>query len=137
MPMSETQPGRLVVLSEQECWDHLGSRPVGRIAWSGPHGVTVVPVNFAVEDGAIVLRTSPYSQMARECVDREVGFETDVVDLVTHSGWSVLVQGRCTRERHVSEAPTPWVTGPRTLGLRIEVRAISGRRLTPPGAAGA
>lgn len=134
VPMSPSQPGRLVELSEQECWDHLGSRPVGRIAWAGPHGVSVVPVNFAVEDGAVVLRTSPYAQLARECVDHEVGFEVDVVDLVTHSGWSVLVQGRCTRERQASQAPTPWVTGPRTLGLRIEPRTISGRRLTPPDA---
>ncbi|KAB2810815.1 pyridoxamine 5'-phosphate oxidase family protein [Pimelobacter simplex] len=134
MPMSETQPGRLVVLGEQECWDLLRSRPVGRIAWSGPHGVVVVPVNFAVDDGAVVLRTSPYSQLAREGTDREVGFEVDLVDVEAHSGWSVLVQGRCTRDRHASDAPTPWVTGPRTLGLRIEARAVSGRRLSPPHA---
>jgi len=132
--MSETQPGRLVVLGEQECWDLLRSVPVGRIAWSGPHGVVVVPVNFAVADGAVVLRTSPYAQLAREGVDREVGFEVDLVDAGTHSGWSVLVQGKCTRDRNASPAPTPWVTGPRTLGLRIEARSVSGRRLGPPPA---
>ena len=135
MPMSEAQPGRLVVLSDEECWDHLRSRPVGRIAWSGTHGVSVIPVNFAVVDGDVVLRTSPYSLMARDCADRDVAFEVDDVDDLEHEGWSVLVQGRCTRDRIASDAPTPWVTGPRTLGLRITPHTVTGRRVSRQRAA--
>ncbi|GAA3645958.1 hypothetical protein GCM10022237_01830 [Nocardioides ginsengisoli] len=135
MPMSEVQPGRLITLSDDECWDHLRSRPVGRIAWSGAQGVSVIPVNFAVEDGDLVIRTSPYSLMARDCADRDVAFEVDDFDGLAHEGWSVLVQGRCTRDRIASDAPTPWVTGPRTLGLRITPRQVAGRRVSRPSAA--
>jgi hypothetical protein len=134
MSMSETHPGRLVELDAEECWQRIRSRTVGRLAWSGAHGISVIPVNFAVDDGAIVLRTSPYSLMARDCVDRDVAFEVDEIDEVGHTGWSVLLQGPCTRDRQASDAPRPWVTGPRTLGLRVEVRTVSGRRVTPPSA---
>ncbi|WGX99149.1 pyridoxamine 5'-phosphate oxidase family protein [Nocardioides sp. L-11A] len=125
----DAQPGRLVVLSEEECWELLRSRPVGRLAWSGADGVSVIPVNFAVADGAVLLRTTPYSLMARDCADREVAFEVDDIDEQRHGGWSVLVRGRCERERVASDGPRPWVTGPRVLGLRIAVGSVTGRRL--------
>lgn len=142
MPMSETQPvqpgqpaqpGRLVVLSDDECWDLLRSRPVGRVAWQGLQGVSVVPVNFEVLDEQILLRTTPYSLMARDCAEREVAFEVDTVDIDHHAGWSVLVRGRCHREERLPDGPTPWVTGPRVLGLRITPRTVTGRRIQPAG----
>ena len=42
MPTSDVRPGRLVVLSDDECWSLLRSRPVGRLAWSGDDGVTIL-----------------------------------------------------------------------------------------------
>jgi len=137
MPTSEARPGRLVVLSDDECWELLGSRPVGRVAWSGSQGVTVVPVNFVVDGDAVVLRTSPYSLMARDCDGREVAFETDQIDEAGHQGWSVLVRGRCEREHRPTEGPHPWATGSRVLGLRIAVRSLTGRRVVSSTGAGA
>ena len=134
VPMTGIQPRRLVALSEDECWDHLRSRSVGRIAWSGDEGVSVVPVNFVVEDGAILLRTTPYSLMARDCTARDVAFEADAFDDATHTGWSVLVRGRCERQDRAGDAPLPWATGSRVLGLRIEARVVTGRRLVSPAA---
>ncbi|WP_436700353.1 pyridoxamine 5'-phosphate oxidase family protein [Nocardioides sp. BYT-33-1] len=131
---SDVQPGRLVVLSEEECWELLRSRPVGRLAWSGAEGMSVVPVNFAVGEGTVLLRTTPYSLMARDCADREVAFEVDDIDEQRHDGWSVLVRGRCVRERIASDGPRPWVTGPRVLGLRIAVGSVTGRRLVSSSA---
>lgn len=133
MSQSDIQPGRLVVLSDQECWDLLRTQPVGRIAWSGLQGVSIVPVNFAVAEQAIVLRTTPYSLLARDSGDREVAFEVDRFDVDTHEGWSVLVRGRCRRVHHATERPEPWVTGARVLDLQIDVRAVSGRRIVPAG----
>ncbi|WGY04496.1 pyridoxamine 5'-phosphate oxidase family protein [Nocardioides sp. QY071] len=138
MPTSDVRPGRLVVLSDDECWSLLRSRPVGRLAWSGDDGVTVLPLNFAVVDNTVLLRTTPYSHLARDCEGSEVAFEVDELDEEVHTGWSVLVRGRCTRERQPSPGPTPWATGPRVLSLRIDVASVSGRRiLSPPSAAGA
>ena len=137
MPTSEARPGRLVVLSEEECWELLRARPVGRLAWCGDRGVCVVPVNFSADGEAVRLRTTPYSLMARECSGREVAFEVDAIHEEQHSGWSVLVRGRCERDDHPADEPRPWVTGSRVLGLRITVRSVTGRRLLSPGEAGA
>ncbi|MCX6399175.1 MAG: pyridoxamine 5'-phosphate oxidase family protein [Propionibacteriales bacterium] len=134
MPMSDLNPGRLVVLSEKECWDLVRSRPVGRIAWSGTEGVSVTPVNYTVAHGVILVRTTPYSLLARDCPEREVAFEVDDLDENVHGGWSVVLHGRCRREERSSEGNATWVTGPRVLGLRIDVRSVSGRRVEPaPG----
>lgn len=126
---SDIQPGRLAVLSDPECWDLLRTQPVGRIAWSGIQGVSVVPVNYLVVDGAIALRTTPYSLLARDSADREVAFEVDQFDPERHDGWSVLVRGRCGRVHRTADRPVPWVTGARVLDLEIDVRSISGRRV--------
>lgn len=137
MPTSDVRPGRLVVLSDDECWDLLRSRPVGRVAWSGMQGVSVVPVNYAVDEDAVLLRTTPYSLMARDCAGRDVAFEVDSIDEASHDGWSVLVRGRCEREERTGEGPRPWATGSRVLGLRIAVRLITGRRIVLSPEAGA
>ena len=125
------QPGRLVVIGEDECWDLARTRPVGRLAWQGAQGVSVIPVNFAIEDREVLLRTTPYSLMARDCVDREVAFEIDMLDEHDHSGWSVLLRGRCQRSERLPAGGAPWATGPRVLALRMEVHTVTGRRLVP------
>lgn len=133
--MADTKLSRLVVLSEPECWEHLRSRSVGRLAWAGAEGVSVVPVNFAVDGDAILIRTTAYSLMGRECGGRDVAFEVDAIDDAEHIGWSVLAHGRCERQERASEGPAPWASGSRVLGLRIVVRSLTGRRLLSPGAA--
>ena len=37
--------GRLVDLLPDECWELAASQPIGRLAWTGPHGrLAVIPV---------------------------------------------------------------------------------------------
>lgn len=137
MQTSDVRPGRLVVLSGDECWDLLRTRPVGRVGWCGIEGVSVVPVNYAIDGDTVLLRTTPYSLMARDCAGREVAFEVDEINDERHEGWSVLVRGRCEREERPSDGQRPWATGSRLLGLRISVRSLTGRRIVSSGAAGA
>ena len=129
---SESTPDvRLVDLTPAECWDLAASRPVGRLAWNGPHGPTVIPVNFSVDGQSVVLRTSAYTAAAQEAEDGPVAFQVDSFDSEAHTGWSVLMRGRAHRETVDSDHadPQPWVPGPRTLRLRIEVDEITGRAL--------
>ena len=129
---SPTQ-GRMVELSRDECWELAASRPVGRLAWTGPHGrLTVIPVNFTVADRSVHIRTAAYSAAARECDDSPVAFEIDTFDEAARSGWSVLMRGHA----HVDFASPPgdhgpdvWVDGARHLQLRVEVEEITGRRI--------
>jgi nitroimidazol reductase NimA-like FMN-containing flavoprotein (pyridoxamine 5'-phosphate oxidase superfamily) len=125
-------PPRVVDLSPEECWELASAQPVGRLAWSGAHGPTIIPVNFTVDGAEVLVRTAAHSEVARECDDSAVAFEVDHVDSSTRSGWSVLMRGRA----HLAYGPSGhaepdvWVPGPRNLLLRIDVTEVTGRRIT-------
>jgi hypothetical protein len=122
----------LVDLPTEECWQLLMSRPVGRLAWSGPHGPTVIPVNFTADGQNVLIRTKAYSEAARECDDTMVAFQVDSFDEEARQGWSVLVRGRAHFEYQsptTSGDPDVWVDGPRSLRLRVEVTEVTGRRI--------
>ena len=59
----------------------------------------VLPVNYKVQDGAIVFRTAengPLDEDLRTGIadaDYKVAFEIDDIDTAARRGWSVLVQG--------------------------------------------
>ena len=127
--------GALSELLEDECWDLLRTRTVGRVGWQGSGGPTIVPVNYVIDERAVIFRTAPYTDLGREGAVQEVAFQVDDLDPVARSGWSVLVRGRRRLDPEAyGKAPRPevWVGGSRWLVLRIEARTISGRRLTPP-----
>ncbi len=118
-------------LSEAECWELLAGTPAGRLAWSAASGIAVVPVNHAVHGRTVVVRTTAYSALARECDDSPVAFEIDHLDPQDRGGWSVLARGVAHVE--LASAPGPdvdvWPTGPRPLRVRIDVTGVSGRRV--------
>ena len=131
MTAPEPHPGStLTDLAEAECWTLLGTRPVGRLVWSGAAGLTVLPVNYLATTGRILLRTAAYASVARECRDTEVAFQVDDIDEDTHTGWSVLVRGRC-RDADPDDEPDPdvWAPGTRRVLFAIEAREVTGRRL--------
>ncbi|WP_148616337.1 pyridoxamine 5'-phosphate oxidase family protein [Nocardioides rubriscoriae] len=123
----------LVDLSNDECWDLLRGTAVGRLAWNGTDGPTVVPVNFAVTTDGIDVRTTAYSAVAREADDGPVSFQADHLDPVTRTGWSVLAHGHVQIDWSFGRVDAPeidvWPTGPRSLRLHVEIEQISGRRL--------
>ena len=133
--MDVVQPGtgQLLDLTADECWTLAASMPVGRLAWSGAQGPTVVPVNFVVTEGQVHVRTAAYSAQARECDDSPVAFEIDEFDAESRTGWSVLLRGRAHLRYGGSRdvaAPEVWPAGARGLLLTIDVAETSGRRVT-------
>jgi nitroimidazol reductase NimA-like FMN-containing flavoprotein (pyridoxamine 5'-phosphate oxidase superfamily) len=122
---------QLVDLDEAECYRLAATEPVGRIAWTGPDGPTLVPVNFWLEDGAVHIRTAAYSALARETDDSRVAFEVDAYDADSRVGWSVLMLGRASVGFVGSGTPAPeaWPVGSKAAQLTIEVDRVSGRRL--------
>jgi nitroimidazol reductase NimA-like FMN-containing flavoprotein (pyridoxamine 5'-phosphate oxidase superfamily) len=131
-PDERAARGQLTDLTPNECWELLGTRPVGRLVWSGASGLTVVPLNYAVREGRILLRTAAYTSLARECRDREVAFQVDDIDADSHSGWSVLVRGYCRDVAAGSDdqAPDTWASGTRRVVFAVEAQEVTGRRLT-------
>lgn len=124
-------------LSAEQCDRLLRGNVVGRVAVATPTGPHIVPVNYAVVDDAVVLRTTPYSVLGTYGRDAVLAFEVDHADHAEQHGWSVVVRGRAEAVTAAEDlervrsawSPRPWASGARTLVLRVPRTEVSGRRL--------
>lgn len=136
-PDDRTQ-GSIVELPEEECLALLGTTTVGRIAFVNDEGQQLVPVNFALIDGAIYFRTLPDGFLSSLAQGHEdVAFGVDHQD-VFRDGWNVTVRGAA---RGVEDRATinmvlsnhrlkPWAGGVRPLVIKISPSSINGRRVS-------
>lgn len=128
-------------LSEEECLRLISPGGVGRVAFTGAYGPTILPVNYRVADGVIVFRTRVGGTMDEdlrtgiENLEIKIAFEVDEIDVTRHEGWSVVVQGPI---HHITEDELPqltdpqvepWAGGPRDQYVRITPHRITGRRI--------
>ena len=67
-------------LDADECWALVSDAVVGRVGWSSPEGISVVPVNFRVVEGVIVFHTTHESFLAGLAAPTEVAFQVDEID---------------------------------------------------------
>ncbi len=126
-------------LTPAECRRLIAPGGIGRIAFSTVSGPVVLPVNFTVLGGSIVVRTNP-GTLIEAHGDERAAFEVDHVDEVLRQGWSVLVVGQAHRVlqsgelRHVREEAMvlPWPGGDRDVYVRIVPDQITGRRISAP-----
>lgn len=79
-----------------ECRRLIAPGGVGRIAFSAVAGPMVLPVDFSVVAGTIVLWTGAGTVISAHS-DDTVAFEVDHVDEALGQGWSVLVRGQAHR----------------------------------------
>jgi nitroimidazol reductase NimA-like FMN-containing flavoprotein (pyridoxamine 5'-phosphate oxidase superfamily) len=127
--------GGLIDLPPDECARLLAARSVGRVAWTGPAGPTVLPVNYVVVDDEIWFRTTAHSSFAKEVDDQPVAFQIDDVDDFTRSGWSVLVRGTArvvfdaTRLPRTWPGVETWPEGTHALHVVVEPHLLTGKRL--------
>ena len=122
-------------LTQAECWQLLAGQPVGRIGVTTRTGPEVYPVNYVVEDEAVLFRTDPGGKLASLTGSPAVCFEIDHVDTEARTGWSVLVKGPA-RQLHPNEreqaAGLPldyWAVGPKPHWVRIDPTEVTGRRI--------
>ena len=126
------------VLTHEECVDVLSEEEVGRIAWVAHGRPTLVPVNYAWDGEAVVVRSDPGSKL-NELRGAEVAFEIDRIDRHRKEGWSVVVHGTAD-EVSIDDWPAtglkphevylePWAPGAKLHWLRVTPRVISGRRV--------
>lgn len=131
--------GRFDQIDEADCWTLVQTATVGRVAFKGPEGVELLPVNFVPHEHAVYLRIDPTSvlgALAQPCDD--VTFEVDHHDDVFGHGWSVVLY--CSSdvvETHEAERALagttrlgPWASGDRPTVVRLAPDRITGRRVT-------
>jgi len=133
--------GRPVVtkLMPAECRQLIAPGGIGRIAFGTASGPVVLPVNFAMVAGTIVIRTGE-GTMIEGHADDQVAFEVDHLDEALCRGWSVLVRGPAHRVAHPAElhhirretALWPWPGDDRDIYVRIIPDRITGRRIESP-----
>lgn len=130
-------------LRADECRARLEGGGVGRVVLTGPPAPLALPVNYTVEEGAVLFRTSP--ALAERIVSLDVvGFEVDEIDDVGREGWSVIVTGPAERVDESEDSagiranrPEPWAGGDRRVTVRIEPVHITGRAIArKPGTSG-
>lgn len=128
-------------LSRTECEQRLADHHVGRVAWNAPDGPQLLPVNYALYAGEVVIRTSPSGVLGQLTSRCPVAFEIDEVDEGRRAGWSVLVRGMANQLRQPydvarlwsTEWVVPWAGGSRTVFVAITPRTISGRTVQATG----
>jgi uncharacterized protein len=123
-------------LSRDECIRLMGSVPVGRIVYTRQALPAVELVNFALDDGDIIIRTDSGGKLAAATRGAVVAFEADSVDDAGHTGWSVTVIGHARAVtdseeiRRLEQIPlTPWAPGKRDHFIRISSAIVNGRRI--------
>ena len=131
----------LVALAVDQCWRLVRDKVVGRVGFDVGRGPRIHPINYAVVDDTVVVRTSEDSELAlfseRFSAGALIAFEVDHINYELHQGWSVLMNGRVApidddeeRERlGRGWSPRPWAGGDRDHFIRITPVEITGRRL--------
>lgn len=121
-------------MSRAQCLELMRTESVGRIGVSIGALPVVLPINYILVAEDVVFRTIPGTRLDAAAKNTVVAFEVDSCAPNGSSGWSVLVQGRCS-EVTVSPkvdalALRAWasVGGVATRWVRIESSFLSGRR---------
>lgn len=130
-------------LDQAECLRLISPGGIGRIAFTGRYGLTVLPVNYKLHDGAIVFRTAQDSPTGEDLstgiahAEYQVAFEIDQISPETRDGWSVLIHGPAhhmlsddEQAAVAASGVAPWPRGVREHAIRIIPTTITGRRLT-------
>jgi nitroimidazol reductase NimA-like FMN-containing flavoprotein (pyridoxamine 5'-phosphate oxidase superfamily) len=131
----------LQCLSRDECLTLMASVPVGRIIYTRRALPAVELVNFALDEGDIVIRTDGSGKLAAATRGAVVAFEADQLDPAGQSGWSVTAVGPSSAVTDPGELARlatiglrSWVPGTRDHFIRISPVMLNGRRLCTGGA---
>jgi len=122
------------VLSEDESWNLLSSRALGRLVTCVDGYPEIFPVNFVVQRRTVLFRTAEFAtKLFTVVMNAHVVFEADDHDV--SEGWSVIVKGIAqvlNTDDEIEEAERaqllPWTAGSKPRYVRVEPSEISGRR---------
>ena len=124
------------MMDRDHCLRLLATDEVGRLAVVSGGAPVILPVNYAMDGEAVVLRTAAGTKL--DAAGTPACFEIDAFDRSTRHGWSVVVSGRleevdayAARDLARLQAldVSPWARGARDHVLRLVPSRITGRRV--------
>lgn len=119
-------------LTSEECWQFLADEELGRLAFRLVDEVHLVPVNYVVDDGDLLIRTAPGNKLLAAAMGSQTAFEIDRND--DRAACSVVVRGRLRQlgedeEHRLDVHPMrPWVTSPKYAVVALEPSEVTGRK---------
>ena len=123
-----------------ECLQLMASVPVGRVIYTRRALPAVELVNFALDQGDIVIRTDRSGKLAAAARGAVVAFETDCLDAARQAGWSVTAIGpsrEVTDPEEIGQLQkiglSSWAPGVREHFIRISPVIMNGRYLRAYG----
>jgi nitroimidazol reductase NimA-like FMN-containing flavoprotein (pyridoxamine 5'-phosphate oxidase superfamily) len=135
--MDQGAGGGFEALTDEECFEHLQHRSIGRVAVSLSGIPVVFPVNYQMIDGVIYFMSGEGIKLKAANRMDVVAFQIDEFDTCYHHGWSVLAVGT-TRvvddpglvDKVRRSGLRPWAPGHRDSVMQIKPEFVSGRRIT-------
>ena len=95
-------------------------------------------MNYVLVGDILTFRTGPTTEASWHAIFHDVAFEVDCIDVVRHTGWSVLVVGEATlleatslRMLDLSQTPQPWADSDRSIVAQFSLGRLTGRRVHP------
>jgi len=126
----------LEVLNREECRQLLSTRSLGRIGVTVAALPVVLPVNYQLVDGELVIQTERVSRLAGATQEAVVAFEVDDVDVDGAVGWSIAITGianEVTNPDVIAKLRllpfTRWVRSEDDRYVSISLDLMAGRRL--------
>ncbi|WP_234477516.1 pyridoxamine 5'-phosphate oxidase family protein [Streptomyces sp. MBT65] len=123
-------------LSREESLSLLAGIPLGRVGFTHRALPVIRPVNHLVDGDTIIIRTHTGSALTgSSSVAEVVVYEADDLDLLAHTGWSVMVTGRASRITapldisRYQKLLTPWIDKEMDHLISIASEIVTGFRL--------
>jgi hypothetical protein len=131
----------LVELTREQALALLGSVGFGRIVFTRGALPAIRPVNHALIDGRLVIRTHEGAALTSAAGGGGVvvAYEADAIDPDTHLGWSVVVTGFArlvtdpTALARYEQLLTPWIAERMEHAVAIQLDQVDGYWMTSTG----
>ena len=128
--MSSDNP--VEILAVDECWELLRGEEFARLAYRLVDEVHVVPLNYVVEGGGLLMRTASGNKLLSAALHSDVALEIDWHD--DDAAWSVVARGQLRLleedEHHRLDGlpQQPWVPTLKYDVIELVPTVITGRR---------
>ena len=122
-------------LSSAECDRLLRPGGVGILALRGDEEPILRPVNFAVHEKWIMMRTGVGQIFAAAENAEHASFVLMQTDAVEHIGWSIVIRGMLSEHQNLMGVPyfplRPWAASEKNNFVGLSMDEVSGRRVVP------
>jgi len=133
--MTIDPPIGVTILAPNASWALLRSAEVARLAVLIDHHPDIFPINYIVDHGSVVFRTTEGTKLVAAVASVGVAIEIDGYDAGSGEAWSVVIKGDALEIKEANDlfdalyVPLfPWDAASKHRFVRIVPTELTGRR---------